>query len=465
MNFESLIDRIRRFASRVIKGVARRLNRVADSPALGVPPMPEWVKDEAVALATIEPELLTPEGRADHFQYYHVPNVPLPGRVYEQVLSQIPEGEYTHVLLLPWLKQGGADRGAIYHARALLEGNPSARVLAIATEPAESPWKNRLPENIPYIEFGLVAKEMDFSHQVQVLTRLLVQLRPAVIHNINSRCGWEAIKRSGLALRQYSVIFASLFCDDHNAQNVPVGYARDYLRSCYGSLERIFCDNSVYPGIWSKELGVPRELFEVLPFPYDRVVVRRPGGSHKGQARVLWAGRLDRQKRPDVLAAIAERMPHLIFDVHGGAVVGAGDPAVRQLAALPNVVTHGFFSRLEDVVGEDHIAYLHTTAWEGVPTILFDVAAAGVPICAPAVGGIPDFVDHRWLIQDCEDVDAYVEQLSLLARSDQERLARRDRQYDILERERAWQAFEQRIEAMPRYLKPVCRAERLITRE
>lgn len=453
MEFESSFERMRRFAYRVLKGVARRLNRAADSPVLGIPSLPEWVRQEVAALAEVEPELLTPDGRTDHYQYYHVPNIPLPGRIYEHVLRQVPEGEYTHVMLLPWLKQGGADRGALYHVRALMESNPLARILAIATEPAESPWKDRLPEGLPYVEFGLAAREMEFSFQVQVLTRLLIQLRPAVIHNINSRCGWEAIKRSGLALRQHSVIFASLFCDDHNAQNIPVGYARDYLRSCYRSLERVFCDNSVYPEIWSRELGIPRNLFQVLPFPYDREVVRRPEKRRgTGQARVLWAGRLDRQKRPDILAAIAERMPQFVFDVHGGAVVDAGDAGTRQLAALPNVVMHGYFARLEDVVSADHVAYLHTAAWEGMPTILFDVAAEGVPICAPDVGGISDFVDNRWLVPGCENVEEYVRQLSLLADSSQEREIRRNRQYDILEHDRSWRVFEQRIISMPKYV-------------
>lgn len=452
MKLESLIERARRFVFRIMKGVARRLNRAAESPVLGVPSLPEWISQEVMALAVIEPELLTPEGRTDQYQYYHVPSVPLPGRVYEYVLRQIPEGEYSHVLLLPWLKQGGADRGAIYHARALMAANPSARILAIATEPAESPWKDRLPVGVPYIEFGLAAQEMDFSLQVQVLTRLLVQLTPGVIHNINSRCGWEAIRRSGLALRQHSVIFASLFCDDHNPDGVPVGYARDYLRSCYGSLERVFCDNSVYPKIWARELGVPGELFEVLPFPYDREVIRKLGAAPVGRARVLWAGRLDRQKRPDILAEIAERMPDLVFDVHGGAVIGAGDPSVKRLLSLPNVVMHGFFSRLEDVVSGDHVAYVHTSEWEGMPTILFDVAAAGIPICAPDVGGISDFVDSRWLVPGSESVDAYIAHLSLLANSDGERAARCNHQYDVLERDRNWGTFERRISSQAKYL-------------
>ncbi|GIW56373.1 MAG: hypothetical protein KatS3mg082_2777 [Nitrospiraceae bacterium] len=67
--------------------------------------------------------------------------------------------------------------------------------------------------------------------------------------------------------------------------------------------------------------------------------------------------------------------------------MGPADSAIAKLQSLPNVTMHGAFSRLEDVVLPEHFAYLHTTAWEGVPTILFDVAAAGVPICAPKVGG------------------------------------------------------------------------------
>lgn len=438
--------------ARIVRGVARRLNRAAETAAPTMPEMPGWAREELFALASIEPELLTPEGTTDKYAYYHVPNVPGPGMAYTELLERIPRGDYTHVVLLPWLKPGGADRGALYHVRALLEQAAPSRLLVISTEPAESPWKTRLPPDVPLVEFGLLTRGLDFEIQVQVLTRLLVQLRPPVVHVINSRCGWEAIRRSGLALRQHSRLFASLFCDEYNARGIPVGYARDYLRSCYAYLEAVFCDNSVYPCIWSAELGVPLAAFRVLPFPYDRAVTRRSWPETVTRPRVLWAGRLDRQKRPDVLAAIAERMPELAFDVHGAAVVSQGDPAIKKLEALPNVTMHGLFHRLEDVVQDSHVAYLHTSAWEGVPTILFDVAAAGVPICAPAVGGIPDFVDTRWLVPHFENVDLYVEHLLVLAESHAERTVRRQRQFEILESDRTWSMFAARLGGVSGYL-------------
>ena len=79
---------------------------------------------------------------------------------------------------------------------------------------------------------------------------------------------------------------------------------------------------------------------QVLPFPYDGDIAKIPATaiSRQGAGHVLWAGRLDRQKRPDVLAKIAVRMPDVHFDVYGAAVMShAGDDSVALLSGLPNV--------------------------------------------------------------------------------------------------------------------------------
>lgn len=448
--------RQRAFVARVFRGLARR---VEVNPSAGQtgdqwvsPSMPAWVRDEILALSHIEPDLLDADDKMDRYAFYSIPSNPTPGEVYSDLLEQVGDSVYTHVLLLPWLKPGGADRGALYHMRAILEALPSAKILVIATEPAESPWKGRVPDGVTYVEFGLFARHIDFQLQMSVLTRLLVQLRPAVAHIINSRVGWEAVKQHGMALRQYTRWFASLFCDDYTERGVAVGYARSYLRNCYSYFDRIFCDNSRYPKIWAAEIGIPFNAFEVLPFPYDRPFVHRTDRDMPELPRVLWAGRLDRQKRPDLLARIARVLPQFHFDVHGTSVIAGGEAQASELKHLPNVTLHGVFHRLEDIVRPDHIAYLHTTAWEGMPTILFDVAAAGVPIVAPAVGGIADFIDERFLVTDCDDVAAYAEQLKLLACSVEERVARRDAQYAELSSTRTWEGFVARIRLTAGYL-------------
>jgi glycosyltransferase involved in cell wall biosynthesis len=402
------------------------------------------VDREIRALAAIEPELLTPDGTTTKYGYYHVPNLPGAGHAYRAVLGCLTENEYSHFFWLPWLKPGGADRGALYHLRAVREANPDAKIAVFATEPSESPWAHRIPNGVDFIDFGAIVKHLDFRVQVDVATRLMVQFQPRVIHIINSRCAWDSVRRSGLAIAQGSRVFASLFCDEYAADGRAVGYARDYLRACFPFLETVFCDNSVYPKIWGADLGVPAELFTVLPFPYDGTIQQRDWPSEVSNPRVLWAGRLDWQKRPDILEAVASNVPELAFDVHGGRVVdGAVD--LSGLAALPNVSMHGMFARLEDVVRPEHVAYLHTTEWEGLPTILLDVAAAGVPICAPDVGGIGDFVAPDQLIGNNTDVDAYCRALKELAGSASLRGARRRVQWSSLLGDRAWDVFVKKL--------------------
>lgn len=426
----------------------------------GVPTMPVWLQEEMLKLSALEPELLPPGTDLDRYAFYSVPMDTAPGLAYEKLADAIGNEAYSHVLVVPWLKQGGADRGILYYATAIAELDPAARILVLTTENSPSPWASRLPGQAVHIDFAHHVASLDFSRQVAVMARVLIQLRAPVVHLVNSRVGWETVQRHGLALTQHSQLYASIFCDDYDVRMNPVGYARDYLRYCYPYLSTVFCDNSRYPVIWSQELGVPASVFTVLPFPYDGQVPQLPATalSAAGADRVLWAGRLDRQKRPDLLAAIAARMPDAHFDVYGAQVMsGAAAIDLGLLRSLPNVTLHGEFQRLESVAEASHFAYLHTTSWEGTPTILFDVAAARLPICAPAVGGIVDFMCPQDLIGEPEDIDAFVARLQQLRSSATVRDALVQRQLDSLVRDRQWHGFTKALSAFEGYLVPQSR--------
>lgn len=455
VSLEQLVRNPRMELGRIMGWFARRIGRAADVAAHGAPPMPEWLAQEMVALAHIEPELLSAHGDVRQYSHYGVPVIPRPGELYRKLLEELGSFDYTHVMTLPWLVPGGADRGALYHLELWANLVPASSILVLTTENSDSPWADRLPAGVKLVQFGRIVGEMSFEAQVALMTRLLVQLQPDVLHNINSRVMWEATKVSGLAIRQRTTIFASLFCDDYDMNMVPVGYARSYLRECYRNLAGVLCDNSVYPRKWSRELGVPIEMFVVVPFPYDRAFEERSASQSNGmRRRVLWAGRFDRQKRPDILAAVAAAMPEIEFDVHGAAIISGGDPAMTELAKMSNVHVNGRFARLEDIVSDSHFAYLHTAAWEGVPTILFDVAAVGLPIVAPDVGGIRDFVSLERLVPVSTDVQGYVDRLRMLHSSDQLWRQVRAEQYDSLREGRSWTAFAERASAVPGLVPP-----------
>ena len=459
---------VRNRYTRRVAHLARRLfallfgaekGQAATSPAHGSwePSMPAWLQEEVLKLAALEPELLPLGSGLEQYAYYSVPMDVRPGDAYSRLSHAIGVDPYSHVLLVPWLKQGGADRGILYHARAIAESDPLARILVLSTENSTSPWASRLPPQATHVDFGNLAATLDFNQQVIVMVRTLVQLRAPMVHLVNSRVGWEAVLRHGLALTQHSRLFASIYCDDYDLRMNPVGYARDYLRYCYPYLSTVICDNSRYPKVWSREIGVPATSFTVIPFPYDGQVAALPAVAQSAPdaGRVLWAGRLDRQKRPDILAAIAAKMSDVHFDVYGSQVMSGTDaPGLVALKKLSNVTLHGEFQRLEAVAGPMHFAYLHTTAWEGTPTILFDVAAARLPICAPAVGGIVDFMAADDLVDNPEDVDAFVVRLQQLHASAELRDGLVQRQIAALAHNRHWQTFTGHLEALHGYLAP-----------
>jgi len=69
---------------------------------------------------------------------------------------------------------------------------------------------------------------------------------------------------------------------------------------------------------------------------------------------------------------------------------------------------------LLDVYRSSH-AFLHVSWTEGLPQTLFEAFAAGLPVVATAVGGVPDAVGDAALLVEPGDADAPATELLRLA--------------------------------------------------
>lgn len=142
----------------------------------------------------------------------------------------------------------------------------------------------------------------------------------------------------------------------------------------------------------------------------SRLGVRDPGArsrrSSDGTLRLLTCSRIEEVKRLDravaAIASLARRRPELSIDwTHFGD--GSLATTIRALAhrTLPGTVRWVFHGDVPNARVLAHYreqpvdVVLNTSASEGVPVSLMEAQSFGVPIVAPAVGGIPEIVDDR----------------------------------------------------------------------
>jgi glycosyltransferase involved in cell wall biosynthesis len=143
--------------------------------------------------------------------------------------------------------------------------------------------------------------------------------------------------------------------------------------------------------------------------------------AYDGGLRVLSVGRLDPEKNPLLLADVLARL--LASDARWRLVV-CGDGSERQALAarlrMLGVAQHAElrgavpFDELRRTYASSHVL-LHTSWTEGVPQILFEAFAAGVPVVATDVGGVAAAVGDAALLVPPGDAAAAAAAVARLA--------------------------------------------------
>jgi glycosyltransferase involved in cell wall biosynthesis len=145
---------------------------------------------------------------------------------------------------------------------------------------------------------------------------------------------------------------------------------------------------------------LPAEVVRVVPNAWaagaaalDRAAARAVLGLSPEGRRVGWVGRLTAEKGADVLLESVPALP----DGVGVSFLGAGRESARlaariaQLGAADRVRLHGAVPDAGRLLRAFDVLVLSSRT-EGTPIVLFEAMAAGVPVVATAVGGVPDVV-------------------------------------------------------------------------
>jgi glycosyltransferase involved in cell wall biosynthesis len=307
---------------------------------------------------------------------------------------------------------GGAERLGVTLARAFdrAQVQPSVAALWNWAPALEALWQRRLTdEGIPTCVGPAKDDRAPLRNFVEAVT-MLARTVSGPVDIIHSQCDFGDVAAILLRrpLRARRIVRTA-----HNEREWPKR-----------PLRRLLLVNGLYPLAFDAELGVSQRVVAVLDRrPLARLLGRRAIVAHNaldldrfdgprvaGDAArqrlnlphgcgpvIGTVGRLARQKGYEVLLAAAPRVcehyPHACFVIVGGGEL-AEDLAARAHAL--GVADRVFFTGVRDDVeailpGFD--LFVSASLWEGLPTVILEAMASGVPVAATRVSGVVELVE------------------------------------------------------------------------
>jgi glycosyltransferase involved in cell wall biosynthesis len=215
--------------------------------------------------------------------------------------------------------------------------------------------------------------------RARVLRDLLVQAGALRVISVNSFLG-NFLLETGVLRGDGIATASALFLVGVGPGGAAKGYVQiaDWLIDAGVTL---FTDNGHIARILAEQNAYGETV--VLAMPATLTGEPAPEGSH-----ILWAGRIDAQKRPDLLLDIAEASPHLTFEVWGAPLISESS-AADAIAGRPNIVYRGPFEAFEAIDVSRIGCLLYTSAYDGTPNVLLEAMGRGLPCVCSAVGGVP----------------------------------------------------------------------------
>ena len=303
------------------------------------------------------------------------------------LLSQVAGGARAkHVICVNRARFGGAARIEGHLARSLVARDGAENVLVVTTDKSGPMPDGKFPEGVRVVDYADIAADLKPMERERMLAEFLRVLHPEAVYNINSRLMWDILGPYGKALAASMRLYACLLCNERTDLGHWTGYPLRRFYRHFDQLSGVITDSHFLARELRTRYLLPPEWahrVQVLSNPVDGAIAVAARPEPGNRPRIFWAGRLDAQKRPDLVAAIAGLMPEADFHLWGETVMGGGLPE-----ELPeNLHLEKAYERFTDLPLEQADLWLYTAAWDGVPTMLLEVAMTGVPLVGSDVGG------------------------------------------------------------------------------
>lgn len=326
------------------------------------------------------------------------------------------DGRTPVLYLAPWVDLGGSDKGTIDWF-AHIDRSVWAPSI-ITTQPSDNRWLRHVE---PYAEEVWPLPDLMTGEQfAPFILDFVVSRGVEVVHIMNSRLGFELLADLS-TLPDPPRVVVQLHAEEPDRS----GYVR-FVTTRFDALVDAYSVTSEQLATAMGDFDVDPAKLRVITTGVDAAGAFDPEGvepypARDERPRILWPGRLVEQKDPhltlEVVRRLADRGVPFVLDV-----VGDGHllPEIQRRAkdlGLDDWIdwhppSHDMprWYRTADVL-------LMTSVFEGVPYVIYEAQAMGVPVVVPALPGNVELLAGQpgaALVEPRDDVQAYADALATL---------------------------------------------------
>jgi len=333
----------------------------------------------------------------------------VPGYAYYRICEAIGPRRFTDVFLLPYLARGGAEKYLLNIMSGLAELYPDTSILVLTGERVDGhSWLERLPPGTAFIDLCQIAPESS-DGDLELLTLKLMQATApdARIHLKHCVFAYRFWDRFARVLSKANRAILYRFLDPQytvEQRRFLGGYEFDFISNHMETLHRIVADHQQIIDADRQRFDHRQERWCWLPTECRTMRSAEQIGARGGgwRGRLLWASRLDEQKRPHLLpqlaAALRRRGLQVGIDVYGAPLLQEFDPAELSCDGLDY---RGAFDAFDELDCDAYDGFIYTAEFDGLPNVVLEALGAGLPVIAPDIGGLAEVVlpnQTGWLV-------------------------------------------------------------------
>ncbi|CAN5840837.1 glycosyltransferase [soil metagenome] len=263
-------------------------------------------------------------------------------------------------------------------------------------EPLEHPFLSPLRDHGVEV-FPLVYPGRHYLREQRGLMSLLQRIRPSVVHTHGYRAdviGGGAARRLGFPTITTVHGFTGGGWKNHVYEWLQRRSFRQF--DAVVAVSRPLAEKLEQGGVPPKRLHLLPNGWGRSSPPLEREAACRALGLPRDGFHIGWVGRLSEEKGADVLL---DALPYLselapvVSLVGDGRMRGSLEQRARDLGVAERVRWAGVIPDAGRLFQAFDVFVLSSRT-EGTPIVLFEAMAAGVPIVATRVGGVPDVVSE-----------------------------------------------------------------------